>query len=336
MCGLRSVLVMLAGACLLPVSACMAGTRVRVVNIKGIDFLEMREVARHYGLSGRMSSTSCDLKGGGHVLHFDRDKREARIDGVSVHLSNSPVVWQDGIVLGESDVRLELDPILRPATVPRGTIRRIMLDPGHGGKDQGTSGRQYAERNLCLRIAKKLADNLRQAGYEVYMTRTTNTTTLELEQRVAYAARNQCDLFVSLHMNSAGNRLVNGVETFLVAPNGTASTYDSRVWRGTKRGTQFDLANIRLAYDLHRNLVAATGAEDRGIKHANFLVLRDAPCPAVLVEVGFLSNGNEEIRLGTPGYEDKAALGLAKGIADYARNVAPYTTGTPAATENRK
>jgi len=331
----QSLLVLLAGACLLPVSACMAGTRVRVINIKGTDFLEMRDVARHYGLSGRMSATSCDLKGGGHVLHFERDKREAKIDGVSVHLSNSPVVWQDGIVLGESDVRLGLDPILRPATVPRGVVRRIMLDPGHGGKDQGTSGRQYAERNLCLRIAKKMADDLRQAGYEVYMTRTTNTTTLELEQRIVYAARNKCDLFVSLHMNSASNRLVNGVETFLVAPNGTASTYDSRVWRGTKRGTQFDLANIRLAYDLHRSLLLATGAKDRGIKHANFLVLRDAPCPAILVEVGFLSNGGEELRLGTPAYQDKAAQGLTKGIVEYAKNIAP-ATGTPVVMEKRK
>ena len=321
---------MIAGACLLPMSACLAGSRVCPVSIKGIDYLQMRDVARHYGLSGRMSANSCDLKGGGHLLHFERDKREAKVDGVSVHLSNSPVVWQDGIVLGESDVRLVLEPILRPATVPRGVVRRIMLDPGHGGRDQGTSGRQYAERNLCLRIAKKLADNLRQAGYEVYLTRTTNNTTLELEQRVAYTAKNRCDLFVSLHMNSAGNRQVNGVETFLVAPNGTASTYDSRIWHGAKRGTQFDRANVRLAYDLHRNLLAAAGAEDRGIKHANFLVLRDAPCPAVLVEVGFLSNGGEEIRLGSPGYEDKAALGLAKGVMDYAKNVAPYPNATPA------
>ena len=313
-----------------------SAARMRSVTIKGVEYLYMRDIGQRYSLRGRMNEKTCDLKGGGHVLHFERDKREARIDGVCVNLSFPPAAGGGGIVLSKNDVWLMLDPLLAPSALPRGTVRRIMLDPGHGGRDQGTSGRQQTERDLCFKIALKLKVLLEAAGCEVRMTRKDNKTTLELDQRVAFAARKQSDIFISLHMNSAKDRTVHGIETFLVAPDGTSSTYETRAWKGAKSGTQFDRLNTRLAYDLHQNVVAATGAEDRAVKHANFLVLRKAPCPALLVEMGFLSNAAEEMSLASSSYQDKVAKGLAAGIIAYARNVAPASPSAggsaPAAT----
>jgi N-acetylmuramoyl-L-alanine amidase len=311
-----------AAACLMLASGnAMAGYRVRSVSCEGVTYLFVRELADYYKLSFSMSGDVCTLRSKTHSIRIERDKREATVDGVAVNLSYTPAAWQGALIISERDVRLLLDPILRPAALPRTNVRTIVLDPGHGGKDQGTDGQgRYLEKELCLRIARKTAALLRKQGYVVYMTRASDAT-LELEQRVAVAARVRGDLYVSLHMNTAGNRTVKGVETFVLAPYGTSSTYDNKVWKATRRGNQFDKSNSRLAFDLHKNVVEKTGAEDRGIKHANFLVLRDAPCAAALIEMGFLSNGAEEKKLGTTAYQDKVAQGLAGGIAAYAKAV---------------
>ncbi len=319
----RWIYAALAAACMMLASgSAMAGYRVRSVSYEGTPYLFIRELADYYKLSFSMSGDVCTLRSKAHTIRIERDKREAVVDGVAVNLSHTPALWQGALIISERDVRLLLDPILRPAALPRANVKTIVLDPGHGGKDQGTDGRgRYLEKDLCLRIARKTATLLRKQGYVVYLTRSSDTT-LELEQRVEAAARVRGDLFVSLHMNTAGNRTVNGIETFLLAPYGTSSTYDNKVWKAPRRGNQFDKTNSRLAFDLHRNVVEKTGADDRGIKHANFLVLRDAPCAAALIEMGFLSNGAEEKKLGTSAYQDKVAQGLAGGIAAYAGSLA--------------
>ncbi len=314
-------------AVLLCASDGVAGYRVRVVSYQGVNYLFVKELADYYGLGFRMSGDSCALRGKAHSISFEKDKREVTVDGVLVNLSHPAAYWQGTLIVSERDVRLLLDPILRPAALPRASVRTIVLDPGHGGKDQGTNGRgRYLEKDLCLRVARKTASILRQQGFVVYLTRSLDST-LELEQRPAIAARVRGDLYVSLHMNTAGNAAVKGIETFLLAPYGTSSTYDSKVWKGARRGNQFDKCNARLAFNLHGGMVAATGGEDRGVKHANFLVLRDVSCPAVLVEMGFLSNASEERQLGTSAYQDKVARGLAAGVVTYAKDVAGPAAG---------
>ena len=309
---------------ILMLSACsvLAGYRVRTVQINGDTFMALKDIAGYYSLKYEVDGKSLRLSSKVHVLRLTLDRREAHLDGILTHFSIAPQLWHRAAVISETDFRVLLDPVLRPQSIPRSQIRNIVLDPGHGGNDQGTSNRHYLEKDLTGLVARRVADMLRQQGFTVTLTRNSDRT-LTLEQRVAIAVRQEADLFISFHANSAADQTVNGIETFLVPPKGTASTYDQRVWQSKKRGNQFDRENSRLAFDIHRSLLAACRAEDRGIKHANFLVIREAPCPAVLVEMGFMSNTGEERQLGNAAYQERLAAGIAAGVQAYQRIVSP-------------
>jgi N-acetylmuramoyl-L-alanine amidase len=142
---------------------------------------------------------------------------------------------------------------------------------------------------------------------------------LGLAQRTALAAKWRGDILISIHANSAANRAAAGIETYVMAGPGFASTSgntsDPRLFAGNRN----DARNSVLALCVQRNLLAATGAEDRGIRRARFDVLREAPCPAVLVECGFLSNPGESVRLASAAYREQLARAISEGIWDYCR-----------------
>ena len=303
---------------LLAAAAGVAGYRVRTVQLNSINYLMMRDVAGYYDMSYGAAGDNVAMRSKTRSLQFTMDKREAKIDGVSVNLAFASLAWRGGGVISENDFRLMLEPILRPSSLPKQTIRTIVIDPGHGGKDQGAASRRYLEKDLNYRVARLTADGLRKLGYTVYLTRSSPNATLELDQRNAILDRVHGDLFISIHSNSAADHDVNGVETFLVTPSGAPSTNDSKAWAGSrKRGNQFDRYNTRLVWEIHRSVLQATGAADRGIKHANFAVLREASCPALLVEIGFLSNAREEAKIGSPEYQTKVATGIVNGVRAY-------------------
>ncbi len=297
--------------------------RIRTARLDGVQYLFLGDVARYYGLTLRPGPENIRLKSRYSDIRFTLDKRAAWINGVPVDLSYAPRLWKKTPLLSESDFRLLLDPILRGHALPRTAVRTIVIDPGHGGKDTGAVGRNgVTEKDLVLRVALRLATRLRKAGFKVLLTRDSDRT-VELGARPALAKTRKADLFVSLHLNATKSRSVSGVETFLLTPAGTSSTYSRRHSTRKGSGNGFDRCNARLAYEIQKNLVRAAGCEDRGIKHARFLVLRNAPCPAVLVEMGFVSNSRELAKLRTTAYRERLAAGICHGIQTYARCVAP-------------
>ena len=196
-----------------------------------------------------------------------------------------------------------------------------MLDPGHGGRDRGTAGQRLQEKTITLNLTNRVARILRSYGYKVDLTRTRDAT-LSLDARSAYANRAKADLFVSIHVNSAADRSVRGIETFCLTPEGAASSNsgkpDPRKYAGNAKNPQ----NFLLAYNIQRSMLAQTRTTDRGVKFARFAVLRDVRCPAALVEVGFVSNRYDEANLGSAAYQDKLARGIAAGILNYHRSLA--------------
>ena len=280
----------------------------------------MRDIAAYYGMSYRAGLKKATLHSRFSELRFVIDKRESLINTVTVHLSRAPVLWKREIVLSEGDFRLLLEPLLRPKAMPQRQVKRIMLDPGHGGTDRGASGKRYHEKDIVLQLCNKAARMLRAKGYIVGMTRR-NDTTLKLSQRTALAKQWKADLFVSVHANSSASTSVKGIETFLVTRQGNTSTYGSKIRKHACPGNRFDIYNTRVAYEIQKALVKNTGGVDRGIKHAQFLVLRNAPCPAVLIETGFISNVAEETALGSATHQDKLVSGLVNGILAYQRAV---------------
>ncbi|MBT2288527.1 N-acetylmuramoyl-L-alanine amidase [Paenibacillus albidus] len=171
----------------------------------------------------------------------------------------------------------------------------IVLDAGHGAKDSGAVGvtGKY-EKNFNLAIVMKAAELLKQEDkFDVVLTRSDDTF-LELKERVAIANNLKADLFISVHANSSGSSSASGTETYY------------------KREASKALAKV-----MHKYLVQATGLSDRGVRSGNFHVIRETKMPAVLLEVGYLSNKKDEALLFTEDLQNKVAASMVSGIKEY-------------------
>ena len=170
---------------------------------------------------------------------------------------------------------------------------KIVIDPGHGGKDPGAVGPSgIKEANVNLQVALKVAEKLQKAGLSVKLTRTTDTF-VDLQPRCDIANSWMADYFVSIHCNAASTPQAHGTETYCYKFGGKGEV---------------------LAKAIQAELIAATGRANRGVKTANFYVLRCTNMPAVLTEMAFISNPEEERLLASVAYQEKCALAIAKGI----------------------
>lgn len=251
---------------------------------------------------------------GGATVKVEVDHSDILVNGVR-HWLNSPVIAARGhLWVSADDVEQTIRPVLQPHGRP---VRVIVLDPGHGGSDPGTRGAHTREKEMTLALTKQLEPVLTAHGFHVHLTRTTDRT-LSLEDRVEFCKSVDADLFVSLHFNAGGT--AEGIETYCLTPEGAASTARTQSnirAAGHYAGNQFNGANVWLAHCVQRALVGDTQAEDRGVRRARFHVLRDAPCPAILVEGGFLSNAAEEQNILRADYREKLAHAIAEGILSY-------------------
>ncbi|MBT2569142.1 SH3 domain-containing protein [Planococcus sp. ISL-110] len=178
----------------------------------------------------------------------------------------------------------------------KGTLNgiTIVLDPGHGGNDGGTVGaRKTKEKDLTLKTAEILSHHLKAAGAEVVTTRQSDTY-VDLRKRVSESQQAGADAFISIHYDATDDSSVSGFTSYY----------------------QHDFQK-ELAEYLNSGLGGKLSLRDRGVQHGNYLVLRENQLPAVLVELGFLSNFNEERVLTTNQFREQAALGLYTGIINY-------------------
>ena len=221
------------------------------------------------------------------------------------------------------------------------TAKTIVIDPGHGGKDPGALGSgTLKERIIVLSISEKLRKILTQRGYTVLMTRDTNRF-IPLRERTAFAVQQKADLFLSIHANGSGSPKAKGIETYylnvtstdeaaekIAARENADSGYSiqelEKLLKGIIQESKSEDSK-RLAKHIQQALVEATGAVDRGVKHARFVVLIGTNVPAVLIETGFVSNPTEGRKLATPAYQHKIATAIAQGIDRFLGK----TDGTP-------
>ena len=228
------------------------------------------------------------------------------------------------------DVSKIIEPVLRPSRIQNSQkIDTIVLDPGHGGFDNGASSRWGNEKDLTLDVALIARRELMRAGYRVEMTRATDTY-VSLEQRVNVANRFRHAVFVSIHFNSSAGGV--GVESFALAPEGVPSNMSSEHHFSAAdvarhAGNAQDEHNIALTASIHAMVLSRLAAFDRGVKHARFHVLRDVKIPAVLVEGGFISNPSEGQRIATSSYRQRLGAALAQGIQNYNTAVNYRTQG---------
>lgn len=178
----------------------------------------------------------------------------------------------------------------------------IVLDPGHGGKDPGAIAGSLYEKTIVLDVAKRTEAYLRSKyDYQVRLTRATDVY-LTLDQRVQAAKNLRGNLFVSLHANAAGTTAAKGVETFY--SSSSAHTAKSRV----------------LATNIQANLMGkVSGMTNRGVKTANYYVIRYNTMPSALVELGFISSPQDIVHLRSDASRQRMAEGVAEGIAQYVK-----------------
>lgn len=237
------------------------------------------------------------------------------------------------VVWAAQPAQAALDP--KPA---KGGIQKVVIDPGHGGAEDGAIGPAGTkEKDLVLDMARRLAALLRALEFEVVLTREGDID-LGLDDRAAVANRERADLFLSLHANASRSSKARGAETFFLSPE--AVDDEERAIAALENGTApppppgqtdqnlplilWDLAQTqhleessRLAQVIQEKLNAALGLQDRGVRQAPFRVLVGATMPAVLVEIGFLTNAEEETRLNDAEYRRKLAEALSLALQQW-------------------
>jgi N-acetylmuramoyl-L-alanine amidase len=228
------------------------------------------------------------------------------------------------------DVSKIIEPVLRPSRIQKAEkIDTVVLDPGHGGADNGASSSWGSEKTFTLDVALAARRELMRAGYRVEMTRATDTA-VSLEERVRIANRFRHAVFVSIHFNFSPGGV--GVESFALAPEGVTSNMSSEhhvsaVDVARHDGNAQDEHNIALTASIHATILSRLAAFDRGVKHARFHVLRDVKIPAVLVEGGFISSPSEGQRIATSNYRQRLGIAIAQGIQNYNAAVNYRTQG---------
>ncbi len=295
---------------------------IRSRDVGGTTYVHLKDVAGYYGMKIHRDKKHLVLAGNGRRLDLWLKSRTGYIDGYKVNLSFSPLEHQQALLLAERDLTLLVDPQWRGWGLPRKNLGTIVIDPGHGGKDPGAVGNGLNEKDVALAVGLKLRAILQEQGYRVIMTRSDDRF-ITLAKR----GRFKGDVFVSLHCNSARAAAAAGFETWYCAPAGTNSTRTAGLMYKEKvDGNRNDRLNQRLAYEIQRYTLHATGQkQDRGLRRARFQVLRQAQVPAVLVEMGFISNRAEAENLNSNAYRQKLAQGIANGIIAFHRTVAPTT-----------
>jgi N-acetylmuramoyl-L-alanine amidase len=251
------------------------------------------------------------------------------------------VLELSGPPLAPGEKAAPLAPAARPARpADEAAVRTVVIDPGHGGQNVGAQGSAGTlEKDVSLSIARKLRAELVNArGLQVFLTRDRDAE-VGLDERTAIANNYKADLFVSIHANASRARGAKGSEVYFLSYQ--ASDDESR-WVAQSEGAAeplgeaprgsdlalilWDMAQAEhleessaLASRIQEELAVVTGSEGRGVKQAPFRVLVGAAMPAVLVEVAFISNPDEEKLLASDAYQAKIAASLARGIERFRR-----------------
>lgn len=249
------------------------------------------------------------------------------------------------LVLDLSGVRTRVPATAAAPYAPRPTQRVVVLDPGHGGIETGAIGTDgLQEKDVTLDLARRLKDALERQGLTVVLTRDEDRL-VGLDERTAVANHNRAELFVSIHLNASRGKKAFGAETYFLSPDATddeartLAALENRAYREADAppaatGAEspdaslelilWDLAqnrflaeSSRLAETVQKEMNDLVGTRDRGVRQAPFRVLMGATMPAILVEVGFVSNPEEEARLRDDAYKGKVVEALARAIGAF-------------------
>jgi N-acetylmuramoyl-L-alanine amidase len=296
------------------------------ISLFGKEYVRADQWTRANGFQWKWSSRNeATVWNDKHRLIFIIDSKRMLLNGTVVLLSESPRNLNGVLHLPWIDVTTVIHPVVfPPRNRAQDPVKHICIDPGHGGKETGYVVGREQEKKYTLLLAQELATQLKEAGFTVSFTRTTDEL-VELPERPQIARRRGADLLVSLHFNSAGRTSseIGGAEVYCMTPQRANSTNDRE--RGEHNaafsGNANNARNMLLAYELQKSIVRNARMEDRGVKRARFAILRDASMPAVLIEGGFMSNPDEARKIYSVAWRRQMAAAIVTGIQSYKRIV---------------
>jgi N-acetylmuramoyl-L-alanine amidase len=291
-----------------------------VTKQQGRDYVSFGNVAEFYHFGEyNHANQSVSLQSERRVIRAQSGTSELHINGVRF-FTHFPIVNQGHeSLISAMDVGKIIEPVLRPSRIANAQkVETVILDPGHGGMDQGTASQWGTEKGFALDVALRAREQLLRAGFKVEMTRSTDVA-VSLEERIEFANRFSNAVFVSIHFNTGGGA---GVESYLLAPDGVPSNasgeqHVSAADTQPNEGNAQDGLNVALTAAVHASLLSHISAFDRGVRHARFKVLRNIRVPAVLLEAGFLSDAIEGQRIGTTQYRQQLGAAIAQGVQTY-------------------
>jgi N-acetylmuramoyl-L-alanine amidase len=266
-------------------------------------------------------------------------------NNIVTHLPG-PVEIRDSVIYAPVDVRKYLIetpvckfPVKKPGALYLRSVETVVLDAGHGGKDPGTIGIQgLKEKGVVLDMAERIKQELERCGMNVYLTRSQDRFVV-LQERPSFANRKKADLFVSIHANANHSRWIEGFEVYYLteavdddaralaaaenAPEGITNPSFSSSMLSLKAiiwdmiYTENRKESIELARYIGGAVSKKMGLKLLGVKGAPFAVLKGAKMPAVLVEIGYISNKEGERKLRDGEYRGRMAEAIAAGIMDF-------------------
>ena len=194
--------------------------------------------------------------------------------------------------------------------------KTVFLDPGHGGKDPGAVYYNTQEKDLTMQIYQKLRKELQGLGYTVLSSRDSDVYVDFVTERSKMVNKTDSDMFISIHFNASGNPASgrSGIQTYSYEEDSDYRAKINLYWHN--HPDRISESN-RLAANIHSSLLAETGAKNAGLLQRSFAVLRETDKPAVLLELGYMDNFDENQQIRNGAYQDKLVAGIVKGIQKY-------------------
>ena len=347
---LAAVLLFIAGCATVPTRRGVEALSSQAVKVGRIDYIPATALVSFYQMQWQWDpiTKKAELTKGKSSFIFHVGLDLAVVNGKSEKLS-SPVVFYEGAVVIPSDFAIKrmgriLGPpavVTPPPLIQKYAIRKIVIDPGHGGKDPGAIGKSgLREKDLVLDIAKRVKDELKGNGIDVILTRDRDRF-VSLYSRTQIANDNDVDFFVSIHANANRVKSLKGFEVYYLssavddaaraveaAENEFLKFDDSSFYfRNTNlEATLWDLVytenreeSVELAKHITKAVDDSMSIRDRRIRSARFYVLKGVRMPSVLIEIGYLTNPAEEADMWRHSYRQELASAIVKGILNYKR-----------------
>lgn len=298
--------------------AANAAETLRRVNLGPGAYVSLPQWARQKGFTVQWDKANkvVEVNSSWAKIIFNVSSKKASINGVSLWMCSPILDHRDALYVSERDIEKTLHPILFPEKMAKGKqVRTVAIAAGHGGKDPGNMVNRNQEKTYTLLLAKALKQELTASGFKVVMTRETDTF-IDLEPQAEIARKAKADIFITVHYNAVADVNPKGIETFALTPAGAVAT-NGGTPSPRSPGNKYDECNMLLAQQVHKAMLRKTDFEDRGIRRAGFMVLRQLQMPGILVEAGFMSNPSDAKKIYSAAHRKVVARAIADAVVNY-------------------